>query len=135
MVPSSRSPVPTPSGSTRPPDLRGEDLTTVGEVVVSAGDRVPFVVSWYPSHRPVPGPVDAEEALERTESFWQEWSGGCGYEGEWAETGPNVDPCAEGTHVRADGRGRRRADDVACRNGSAVSGTGTTATAGSAMRR
>ena len=68
-----------------PADLRGEDLTTVGEVVVSAGDRVPFVVSWYPSHRPVPGPVDAEEALERTESFWQEWSGGCGYEGEWAE--------------------------------------------------
>ena len=68
-----------------PADLRGEEMTTVGEVVVSAGDRVPFVLSWFPSHEPVPEPVDAEDALGRTESFWTEWSGACGYDGEWAE--------------------------------------------------
>ena len=68
-----------------PADLRGEEMTTVGEVVVSAGDRVPFVLSWFPSHEPVPEPVDAEDALGRTESFWTEWSRGCEYDGEWAE--------------------------------------------------
>jgi GH15 family glucan-1,4-alpha-glucosidase len=68
-----------------PADLRGEELTTVGEVVVSAGDRVPFVLSWFPSHEPVPEPIDAEDSLRRTESFWTEWSGACGYDGEWAE--------------------------------------------------
>ena len=43
-----------------PADLRGEEMTTVGEVVVSPGDRVPFVLSWFPSHEHVPEPVDAE---------------------------------------------------------------------------
>jgi GH15 family glucan-1,4-alpha-glucosidase len=66
-------------------DLRGEDMKTVGDVVVEQGDRVPFVVTWYPSHLPVPDPIDAEEALEQTESFWLEWSNRCGYDGEWAE--------------------------------------------------
>ena len=68
-----------------PADLRGEEMTTVGEVVVSPGDRVPFVLSWFPSHEPVPEPVDAEDALGRTESFWTEWSGACEYDGDWAE--------------------------------------------------
>ena len=26
-----------------------------------------------------------EDALERTEAYWLEWSGGCGYDGDWAE--------------------------------------------------
>ena len=68
-----------------PADLRGEEMTTVGEVVVSAGDRVPFVLSWFLSHEHVPEPVDAEDALGRTESFWTKWSGACGYDGDWAE--------------------------------------------------
>ena len=68
-----------------PADLRGEEMTTVGEVVVSPGDRVPFVLSWFPSHEHVPEPVDAEDALGRTESFWTEWSGACEYDGDWAE--------------------------------------------------
>ena len=49
------------------------------------GDRVPFVLMWYPSHLPTPEPVDAEHALQRTEEYWLEWSGGCGYDGEWSE--------------------------------------------------
>ena len=68
-----------------PADLRGEEMTTVGEVVVSPGDRVPFVLSWFPSHEHVPEPVDAGDALGRTESFWAEWSGACEYDGDWAE--------------------------------------------------
>jgi GH15 family glucan-1,4-alpha-glucosidase len=60
-------------------------MTTVGDVIVSEGDRVPFVLTWFPSHRQAPEPVDAAGALTETESFWREWAGVCRYEGEWAE--------------------------------------------------
>jgi GH15 family glucan-1,4-alpha-glucosidase len=69
-----------------PVDLRGEDMKTVGDVTVSEGDRVPFVVTWFASHLQPPEPVDAESALGAAESFWHEWAGRCGYTGEWTES-------------------------------------------------
>jgi GH15 family glucan-1,4-alpha-glucosidase len=64
-----------------PAALRGEDMRTVGEFAVEAGERVPFVLTWYPSHTPVPDPVDPEQALADTESFWGEWSSRTVYDG------------------------------------------------------
>jgi GH15 family glucan-1,4-alpha-glucosidase len=57
-----------------PVDVHGEELTTVSEFVVTPGDRVPFVLTWFPSHEALPEPVDAEVALTDTESFWIEWA-------------------------------------------------------------
>ena len=37
---------------------RGRDLTTVAEFALDAGEEVPFVLTWFPSHEPVPDPVD-----------------------------------------------------------------------------
>ena len=54
-----------------PVHLRGENLTTVGEFTVGEGDRVPFVLSYGPSHLPVPEAFAADAALNDTESFWQ----------------------------------------------------------------
>jgi hypothetical protein len=48
-------------------------MTTVGDFVVSAGQRVPFVLTYAPSHLPFPAPVDAEDALRSTEEFWRSW--------------------------------------------------------------
>ncbi len=56
-------------------ELRGEDWTTVADVTVRAGERVPFVLSWSPSHEPAPDAVDADAALDETVEFWREWSG------------------------------------------------------------
>ena len=47
-----------------PVHLRGENLTTVGEFIVSEGDRVPFVMSYGPSHLPVPEAFSADAALQ-----------------------------------------------------------------------
>ena len=58
-----------------PAELRGEDLTTVSDFVVSAGERVPFVLTYAPSHLPLPDPIDVEEALRTTTHFWQTWAG------------------------------------------------------------
>jgi GH15 family glucan-1,4-alpha-glucosidase len=66
-----------------PVPMRGENLRTIAEFTVAAGERAPFVLAWYPSHTAVPAPLDAESALEETCGFWREWLGGCTYGGRW----------------------------------------------------
>jgi GH15 family glucan-1,4-alpha-glucosidase len=57
-----------------PVELRGERLTTVGQFAVSAGQTIPFVLMHAPSHLPAPNPVDAQDALQRTQEFWEQWA-------------------------------------------------------------
>jgi GH15 family glucan-1,4-alpha-glucosidase len=66
-------------------ELRGEDFTSVGSTPVAAGERLSFALTWYPSHRDPPDPVDVEGELEKSEEFWREWSSRCVYDGEWDE--------------------------------------------------
>ncbi|MGO9417894.1 glycoside hydrolase family 15 protein [Roseiarcus sp.] len=66
--------------------LRGEDLKTVGEFAVDEGQSVAFVLSYCGSVGGPPGAIDPFESLERTETFWREWSGRCPEVGPWTET-------------------------------------------------
>jgi GH15 family glucan-1,4-alpha-glucosidase len=68
-----------------PVELRGEGLTTVGDFVVSAGQQVPFVLSYTSSHLPLPDPVDPDAALQATDEFWQTWGSTCRSPEEHAE--------------------------------------------------
>ncbi len=68
-----------------PIETHGENLTTVADFTVRAGDRVPFVLTWYPSHLPLPEPIDAFAALEASEAWWRAWSSKCTYDGPWRE--------------------------------------------------
>ena len=65
-----------------PVKTRGENLTTTADFEVGEGDSVPFVLTYGPSHLPVPGPIDPAYVLTDTEAFWKEWSGRCTYKGE-----------------------------------------------------
>ncbi len=56
---------------------RGEDHTTVAEFTVHAGDCIPFVLSYYPSHQALDPWLDAQEALRNTETAWRAWSDRC----------------------------------------------------------
>jgi GH15 family glucan-1,4-alpha-glucosidase len=67
-----------------PVPLHGRDLTTLAEFVVREGERLPFVLTWHPSHLPEPAPVHAEAALVDTERFWSEWSARSTYDGPHA---------------------------------------------------
>ena len=60
-----------------PIEIRGEGLTTIGDFAVSAGQLVPFVLTYVPSHLPLPEPVDADDALQSTEEFWRSWASAC----------------------------------------------------------
>ncbi len=57
-----------------PVKLRGEQMTTVGDFVVSAGQQVPFVLTYAPSHLPLPEPIDVDASLRSTKEFWQAWA-------------------------------------------------------------
>lgn len=51
------------------------DGAAVGaEFTVGAGQRVPFVLEWYPSHESAGPPLDAVGALDATTEWWQDWS-------------------------------------------------------------
>jgi GH15 family glucan-1,4-alpha-glucosidase len=65
-----------------PIETRGEDLTTVADFEVGEGETVPFVLTYGPSHLPIPESIDPAQALQDTEQFWTEWSGRCTYDGD-----------------------------------------------------
>ena len=66
-----------------PVEVRGEEMTTVSEFDLAEGERIPFVLTWFPSHRPLPDETDPEEALRDTEDYWLDWAGGCNHHGDY----------------------------------------------------
>jgi GH15 family glucan-1,4-alpha-glucosidase len=69
-----RSPIP----------LEGQDWSTVAVAKVNEGDRLPFQLSWHPSHLPPPASFDADASLDATQQWWDEWSKRCRYDGLYA---------------------------------------------------
>jgi len=65
-----------------PVETRGEDMTTVAGFEVSEGETIPFVLTYGPSHLPLPGPINSAHALQDTEDFWTDWCSHCTYEGD-----------------------------------------------------
>lgn len=68
-----------------PAQTRGEDLTTVSDFEVKAGETVPFVLTYGPSHLEPPPPIDPELALQETEKFWQDWCSHCNRDGDYRD--------------------------------------------------
>lgn len=63
-------------------ETRGENLTTVADFEVNEGQTIPFVLTYGPSHLPLPEPIDPAQALQDTEDFWIGWCRRCTYEGD-----------------------------------------------------
>ncbi len=68
-----------------PVETRGENMMTVADFKVEAGQTVPFVLSYGPSHLPAPEPIDPLKALQDTERFWTGWSSRCNYQGPYRD--------------------------------------------------
>jgi hypothetical protein len=68
-----------------PVHLKGHNLTTVSKFTVSAGEIVPFVLTYAPSRLPPPRPIAPQEALEATELHWHEWASHCRSAGQWSD--------------------------------------------------
>jgi GH15 family glucan-1,4-alpha-glucosidase len=69
-----------------PVKLVGREMAHRAAFVVRAGERVPFVLTWQPSHIPDPPPViDADDCLSQTASYWSDWVSRCSYHGQYRE--------------------------------------------------
>src|SRR6187431_1686593 len=60
-----------------PTEVHGEVMSTVSEFVLSPGERIPFVLTWFPSHEGLPAAIDPDVALSDAEEFWLEWASRC----------------------------------------------------------
>jgi len=58
----------------RGPIPSAEERYHRGEFTVSEGETVHLVLTWYPSHRPLPEPLDLDTRIEHTRSWWQDWA-------------------------------------------------------------
>jgi GH15 family glucan-1,4-alpha-glucosidase len=58
-----------------PVETRGKKMRTLAAFTVGEGERVPFVLTWFPSHEPLPRPIHPEHALRDTLTFWKDWTG------------------------------------------------------------
>ena len=68
-----------------PVALRGQNLKTVGEFTVEAGDRIPFVLTYAPSNLPDPPAADPFQLLQATERFWRDWSSAYKVDDRWTQ--------------------------------------------------
>jgi GH15 family glucan-1,4-alpha-glucosidase len=68
-----------------PMEVQHDGLRATAEFEVAEGQRVPFVLMWFPSHEAVPEPIDPEGVIEQTERWWKDWSGKCSFQGPWRD--------------------------------------------------
>ena len=68
-----------------PMRMHREELTTVADFEVHAGERLHLVLNYRASHEPAQPVIEAESALSDTETHWRAWSGRSTYAGRWQE--------------------------------------------------
>ena len=56
------------------PMPRAQGRRHVGEFTVAEGVEVDLVLTWYPSHRDLPDPLDVSERFDATVRWWQDWA-------------------------------------------------------------
>ena len=95
--------------------MRGEDLATVGDFTVAAGERRAMVATWFPSHEPLPRGDRSRGGAARHGIVVARVVGPLQLRRPVARGGADVADGAEGADVRSDRRHGRGADDVAAR--------------------
>jgi GH15 family glucan-1,4-alpha-glucosidase len=65
--------------------MHGENHRTVSEFTLTEGESHSFVMTYTPSHLEPPAQIEIEDALEGTESYWQEWTRRCAFRGPWRD--------------------------------------------------
>jgi GH15 family glucan-1,4-alpha-glucosidase len=68
-----------------PITLTGRSFAHEATFTVLAGERVPFVLAWVPSHESAPQRCDPLQAAEITQRYWDEWVSRCTYHGTYRE--------------------------------------------------
>jgi len=65
--------------------MHGENMRTVGEFTVKAGERAHFVLTYAPSHEQPPEPAEPEDDLDVVEAGWKKWTSRNKLGGPWSD--------------------------------------------------
>lgn len=68
-----------------PVETHGKGMSTVAEITVRAGQRIPFVLTWHPSHERIPESAEPFQSIDETERWWREWSSRHRHEGPYRD--------------------------------------------------
>jgi GH15 family glucan-1,4-alpha-glucosidase len=68
-----------------PAPTHAENAAIVASLKIGEGERLPFTLTWFPSHTQPPVTPDPDEALRETDEFWSTWSSRCSYEGPYRD--------------------------------------------------
>lgn len=66
-----------------PIELDSHNQHTEATFTVKSGERVPFVLAWHDSTKPVPHAFDIDDAIATAITRWETWSAQCTYEGPY----------------------------------------------------
>ncbi len=66
-------------------DMHPDDMSTVAEFTVGAGDRVGFLMTWYRAADEPPPAGSAADLLEAATRWWQDWAARISYTGAYAD--------------------------------------------------
>jgi GH15 family glucan-1,4-alpha-glucosidase len=68
-----------------PLELTARDRVHEAAFQVSEGQRVPFALTYQPSHLTAPPAADSRECLNETQKFWEHWAARCTYQGKYRD--------------------------------------------------
>lgn len=69
----------------RGPKLEPDGMVHRSTFTVSEGETVDVVLTWYPSHREPPPPIDVDARIQSTEEWWHDWAQTADVTGPYAE--------------------------------------------------
>ncbi len=65
--------------------LRGEDMKTISDFTIHAGESLPFVLTYGPSYDDLPESAEPEQGLRDTIKFWEDWTSQAHLHGEYSD--------------------------------------------------
>ena len=66
-------------------EMSPRGLVHEADFVVEEGQRIPFTLSWHPSHERKPPSTDESTLLTAAETWWNKWSSACAAPDQWRE--------------------------------------------------
>jgi GH15 family glucan-1,4-alpha-glucosidase len=64
-------------------EVHGENMKTVGEFEIRAGEQKSFTLNYRASHEATQDAIDPQYALKKTEMEWRQWATRCRRQGRW----------------------------------------------------
>jgi GH15 family glucan-1,4-alpha-glucosidase len=67
----------------RGPRLHAEDTRHRARFTVEEGETVDVVLTWYPSYRDAPAPLDVDDVMASSKAWWDAWTSGIEHSGAY----------------------------------------------------